>query len=270
MAKHVRAPAVVALTAVIVGIALVVLGYFVWPGTGDFPWPGIPEKFREELAKSLIQLGSITIIGGFLGIIIKYMLDEETRRREITRQELMRRSNLYNDFIRRTGSAYRDAKSCRRKLRAAGLSSKDSPAPEIFSENQWEAYCAEMQKLNDVQLELEQLKIEAGTHPDLRTAGVSGCIEKMEKYLGDLISEFEEIAGNSAKEKTATDRTISSVTLTSVRFRQLKRLDEFTKGAKGLQKHRTFATDFAKAHKCVTTLLRDILWRTSDTETRSS
>jgi hypothetical protein len=268
LSKRAVVLAVVAVAAVIVGTALLVLAYFVWPGTAGFVWPGTAEEFRKELAKSLIQLGSITIIGGILGIILKYMLDEEARRREITRQELERRSNLYNDFIRRTGSAYRDAKSCRRELRAAGLGRKDSPASEIFSENQWQAYCAEMRKLNGVQLQLEQLKIEAGTHPDLRTAGVSCFIEKMEKYLGDLISEFEKIAGNNAKAKTATDRTTSSVTLTAVRFDQLKRLDEFTEGANGHETQRTFDTDFANAHGCVTKLLRDILWRTSDTETR--
>jgi hypothetical protein len=217
-----------------------------------------------EPFKLVLQFLLITVAGG----AVLALIDSEARRRELRRQEIERRSNLYNDFIRRTGTAYRDAKSCRRKLRAAGL----SPAPEIFSENQWQTYCAEMQKLNDVQLALEQLKIEAGTHPDLRRveAGthpdlVSSLIEKMEKYLGDLISEFEKVAGNNAKAKTETEGA-----QTAVRFDQPKRLDEFTEGAnsKGHETQRTFDTDFANAHKCVTKLLRDVLLSNDDTERR--
>jgi hypothetical protein len=213
----------------------------------------------KEPFKLVLQFLLITVAGGAVLALIK----SEARRRELRHEERERRSNLYNDFITRTGTAYRDAKSCRRKLRAIGLSRKDSPAPDIISEKQWQTYCAEMQKLNDIQLAFEQLKIEAGTHPDLIRVNVSCSIEEMEEYLGDLISEFEKVAGNNAKAKIQTDGQ------TAVRFKQLERLDEFTEGdsSKAHETQWTFA-DFARAHKCVTQLLRDALLPNNDTKER--
>jgi hypothetical protein len=156
--------AAVALTC---AAALFLLACLLWPVAPERATSS-PATFRGELAKSLIQLGSIAIFGALAGAFIKFFLDEDIRTRELDRQNTQRKIELYNGFINRTGSAYREAKASRRRLRSAGLTGKYDAQPTALSQAQWELYCDEALKISDIQLRLEQLKIEATTYPDLK------------------------------------------------------------------------------------------------------
>ena len=104
------------LLPVLACVVLFLIAYLIWPSTIEPSRPDI----RVEFAKTLAQLGSITILGGFLAALLKFRLDNDARRRDIEREQMERRSALLNDFITRTGNAYREAKSCRRRLRTVG------------------------------------------------------------------------------------------------------------------------------------------------------
>src|SRR5262245_52349873 len=87
-------------------VVLFVIAYLLWPKSPAETAPTSPATFWGELAKSLIQLGSIAIVGGFIAAFLKFFLDEDIRARELKRQDTQRRIDLYNGFIERAGAAY--------------------------------------------------------------------------------------------------------------------------------------------------------------------
>jgi hypothetical protein len=206
--------------------------------------------FQTELAKSLLQIGTVTIIGGLIGAFIKFSLDDVIRRRDHERQDSQRRFDLVNGLIERSGSAYRDAKACRRRLRAAGLSRKFGAVPVRLTDAQWAAYCDELRTLNDIQLKLEQLKIESRTHPELQRFRATGpeqkrgklysCLRSMEKYLGKIVAEYEHVAGGRA--------AVEPQASLGVAFSALPRLAEFTDGSPHTREDTAFDTKFVDAH----------------------
>jgi hypothetical protein len=249
---------------IIIGLFLFIVAYYTYPTSEVKPELITLAAFRIELAKSLLQLGSIAIVGGSIATFIKYYLDKDLRDREIERQETQRklemerqdaqrnleierqdtqrRLDLYYDFIERSGNAYREAKACRRRLRSIGLTEKFGPHPEVLSTLQWDKYGTELLTLNDIQLRLEQLKIEARARPELVTLlrDASGSpetaynqLKSMEKYLGGIVGEFEKVFGTHTS---------------PVSFSKLKKLSEFTDGKPHVTENGPFDKEFADAH----------------------
>jgi len=176
-------------------------------------YPGHPEaeeSIRVEIVKSLLQLAIVIIIGGVVATLFKteerrrdrLLKAEEQRREQLLKAEEQRREHLRlraetrADYLKRLSKLYRDVKAARRALRTGGLTTKYTTSKKPISINsvQIGLYKEQMERINEAQLELEGLKIEAKSLPDFASLeSVSERLEQMEKYLGDIISEFEEI-----------------------------------------------------------------------------
>ena len=165
------------------------------------------DEVRVEIVKSLLQLSVVIIIGGIVAFLFKLA--------EQIREQARLRAEIRSDYLKRLGSQYRAVKAVRRKLRVEGLTSKYRSEPIMITHSQFCVYKDQMEFLNKSQLELEALKIESEHLPVFASLGLYAYIEKMEKYLGKLISEFEE-----KFPELKPDLAVS--------LREFTRLDEFT------------------------------------------
>jgi hypothetical protein len=171
--------------------AFFLFAYFLWPVSAQIGTAS-SITFQGEVGKSLIQLGSVTIIGGFVAAFLKFVLDEDIRTRELARQSIQRRISLYNQFMERTGAAYRETKGCRRRLRSVGLTWKFGAKPNKFSEKQWEHYCDEAMRIrpcthNPAQCPLRSESDRNGALPRNDAMGrcfTSHCKKKPATFLG--------------------------------------------------------------------------------------
>lgn len=226
-------------------IAIVMLIYWLWePASAN----GDQANLARELVKSLMQLGLITVVGSLVAAWFKYYWEEESRERERLRELARERGLIYRDYISRLGNAYREVKAIRRTLRASGLRLKAELPAVVVTGPLLELYKEQMSRINQAQLQLEGLKIEARSHPELReTKGIYSHLKNMEKYLGPLISEYEGI-------------------IQDVPLSYLVHLDEFTDSSDAKEKStkRRFEAHFASAYGEVVRLLGQLLERVDD------
>ncbi len=201
------------------------------------PDTGLPQykiNIAVEAAKSLFQLIVVVLIGGTVTALIKAFEtsnkenkeSEEEKRRlirledEKLHEEAKFRSAIRSDYLKRVGTSYRVAKAVSRDLRAAGLTNKFNLSPTILSEYQVTFYRESMTQINEAQLELEALKIEAMSLPDLvELPNLDNLLRSMEQYLGKILKEYQEV-----NPKLEHNRD-------SVSFEKMKRLNEFTGSA---------------------------------------
>lgn len=176
-------------------------------------------NIRVEVVKALLQLSVVIIIGG--GVAALYKLIEVSRAiqqeaLERTRQENRIRAEIRTEFLNRLGSLYRAVKGARRTLRAGGLTTRFGNAPSTINDGHAKIYCEQMARINEAQLELEGLKIEAESFPAfVPLKNVDGNLRKMEDYLRQILGEYEK-----ARPQLDSGHT--------VKFAELERLDEFT------------------------------------------
>ena len=252
---------IIVVALIIISVTLFVVSYFIWTATAAQSTSTNLTSFRIELAKSLLQLGSIAIIGGGIAAFIKFYLDGDLRARELQRQDTQRKLDLYNDFIDRSGTAYREAKGCRRRLRSTGLTRKFGASPGKLSELQGKKYYEESLNISEIQLRLEQLKIESRTHPDLaqllhiaksKSSNTAyDQLRSMEKYLGRIVTEFERTCG---AQFSAGDREPEPVD-----FDNLPKLSEFTDGAPHAGANGLFHKEFVEPHHALIGVLQSAL-----------
>jgi hypothetical protein len=164
-------------------------------------YPGLStteETIRVEIIKSLLQLAVVIIIGTIVTALFKAVersSEQLLKEAEQIRQQSRLRAETRVDYINRLGDLYRNIKSSRRALRAFGLTTKfiTSHTPISINSNQINMYREQMERINEAQLELEKLKIEAKNLPNFASLkGVPENLESMEKYVGKIVSEFEE------------------------------------------------------------------------------
>ena len=179
---------------------------------------GADKNARTELNhkafETVMQLVVVAGIGGAVGLVYKLI--------EGSVEEAWRRQQRRTDYVSRLGASFREAKAARRILRAAGLACAPASKPGVpcapgampgvLTDAQRATYDEQFLVINKAQLALEALKIEAQCFPDpgndvvLQTA-----LGRMEHYLGDIVSEYEDMR---------TRQPLS--------FDCLPRLDEFT------------------------------------------
>lgn len=150
------------------------------------PLPNDPEgKIRIEIINSLLHFLVVIIIGGTIAAVFK----EHERNQE----QAKIRIQMKLDFINRFGELYRIVKKSRRLLRSQGIRMSVTDAPKEFTKKQIEFYLEQMLLLNDVQLEIEGYKI-AWENSFLfeKREQIAQYLERMEKYLNKIISQFEE------------------------------------------------------------------------------
>lgn len=196
------------------------------------------QKIIIEISKSLMQLIVVVVIGGGLTALFKAFEDrrkeekeaeakalEELKEEEKEEKEAEQRyqeklklaSEIRVDYLQRVGRAYRIAKSTRRALRAAGITTKFKNPPTKLNEKQLQIYKAQMVTLDSSQLELEGLKIEARSLPALlNVKDLEHNLASMENYLRKILREYERSIAEISEEKGTVD------------FSSLEKLSEFT------------------------------------------
>jgi len=179
-----------------------------------------------EIAKALIQLGLVAIVGTAISWCVSEYQHEQARMdkardhkqqgqiraRELDRQRHEYRDDLLNKTLSRTVSAYASAKRSRRLLRArVGIT---SDAPGLLTIVDYDHY---MEAVNDAQLELESLKGDVRTSSVAfsKSTEIAAWLKSMEGYLGSVVKEYE-----GGRHRVATEGA-------GVRFDQFEKLCDF-------------------------------------------
>jgi len=163
-----------------------------------------------EVMKALLQLGVVAGAGTVVSILVfeyqrkRHKLDkiEEELRRDIKDQsnrDIEDRAycvDLIKDTMGKAISTYNSVKRCRRLMRAKALIGNVPEDRKFNSTNlklNLEEYDKQIEALNEDQLELEALKREVGTSSRIfdNINGIYQQLEKMEKYLGNIMDEYE-------------------------------------------------------------------------------
>jgi hypothetical protein len=147
--------------------------------------------------------------------------EQSLREAEKRQEQAQARAVIRVDYLTRLGSAYRSVKAARRALRAGGLTSRyDDYMPDTITDYLAQVYCDEMKRVNDAQLVLEALKIEASSLPAfVALSDVKDKLETMEDYLRDVLWEYEKASALRISGKPVV-------------FGDLKKLEEFTGATK--------------------------------------
>lgn len=171
-------------------------------------------KIRLEIIKHLLQLAVVIIIGGVIAALFKAVEQE--------REQSRVRAETRADYLKRLGNLYRNVKAARRLLRAGGLTLKyENNSDNIINQNQVKLYENQIEQINEAQLELEGLKIEAKSLPAFVPIGdVHIKLKLMEDYLRKILNESE-----------ATQPLLQNGK--DIKFCELERLNEFTGTTKG-------------------------------------
>lgn len=168
----------------------------------------LKDTIQFEVIKSLLHLLVVIILGGIVAGLFKAAENAKQRTQVL--------HDLRLNYLKRLGVLYRAAKASRRELRAGGLSTKYENDPNLNTEDKRQLYIDQMKRINKIQLRLEDLKKEAITSPALQPyKSVFHDVEKMEKYLSEILDEFAK-----AFQKLQKGETIN--------FKRLEKLDEFT------------------------------------------
>lgn len=212
-------------------ILLIVVVAFVVTVDGLDPTTQKP-NLRFEFAKFMMQLAVVVLAGHFL-------VDQHQRRRS--------KKLAANDFrkflLRSLTSAYTGTKKARRLLRASCVAADGSPGIPF------DLYEKQMTSVNDVQLELEvlagEVKIFSTAFSDVEGAKeVFRKIDGMEKYLGELITEFE-----GAKQSVGNE--VSSACLKVAAEEGLRYLHGFIRRREAGTFHARFSEPYDAAIKVI-------------------
>ncbi len=170
-------------------------------------------KLGPEIAKAVLQLGVVAIVGSFVSLLLfeyqreKGLADKQRdmdrqsaekerdleraraeKRRDMLVRKVEYREQLLMLVLSKALAAYSQAKKARRLMRARAVAR--SGESEVLLVEGYDQY---MELVNDAQLELENLA------RDVKTSSVAfskpdeivQSLEKMEAHLGELIGEYE-------------------------------------------------------------------------------
>ncbi|MGQ0650050.1 MAG: hypothetical protein ACT4P7_21075 [Gemmatimonadaceae bacterium] len=136
----------------------------------------------KELGKLTGQVVLVTVIGGVI-------LQEYNRRRDQKSERRERRNRMIGILV----ESYSSAKRSRRLLRAKCRATPPAVGAADGLHLSRVTYEEQMGSLNDVQLSLEMLIHDFMTFPETfkRQDEIKRAVERMENYLGTLITEYE-------------------------------------------------------------------------------
>lgn len=137
----------------------------------------------SDLVKMTYQFCLIVVIGG----AVTWLFREYTRVRERRESDSQELASLSQDLVR----AYNDIKRIRRLLRARAQ--RGGSVTESETTIRCGVYEEFMGELNEVQLRLEGYKRRVHSEEPLfrKSEGLESALEEMEKYLHDIIEEYE-------------------------------------------------------------------------------
>lgn len=149
-------------------------------------------SLKFEAAKSLLQLGVVSVVGAVVSILVfEYQRERQAidKKRELDRKRLEYRETLLLSILSRTMDAYGRVKKARRILRGRTISS-EAPGRLV----PLELYDANFDVLNDAQLDFENLARDVDTSAKAfaEPKALVENLRSMDDYLGELIGEYED------------------------------------------------------------------------------
>jgi hypothetical protein len=167
---------------IIFSVSLAAIIYFI----KNNPIPNDSQnKIQIEIIKSLLGILSITFVGGIVAAIFKAY--------ERFQEQSKIRIQSKIEFMKRLGELYRIVKSTRRKLNAGGIQASENGLAIPLGKEQIQFYKAQMEIIDNVQLEIEGLKTSVENFALFNyNKHVSIYLGKMEKYLRKILKEFED------------------------------------------------------------------------------
>ena len=173
-----------------------------------------PNTFTYELAKALLQLLTVIVIGGGLSLVTFNYQSERDDRRESQlkarddQRDLQERSDaVLRDLLREALESYHAVKRARRFLRARRVGAADGEYIDV------EAYEEQLAVINDVQLDFERLQLVAGLVRDVRVDAQKLVkeFETIQKYLSELLTEWEQTRRNTKAASTLSLRDLEKL-----------------------------------------------------------
>ena len=201
-----------------VGALILVVLVYVW-------YLNEQSKFALEVAKSLLQIVAVGVLGGVGSLLVAENSRRQASRekqRDDDRQQEGNRNNFRWQLLQRLNHTYVDTKRARRLLRATAFSPpyyhKDSMGKTKTNPDaivQLKPYDEHLQALNNTQLDLEDLE---GLVENVRTLDsvfadteqIANAVSGMEKYLNEVIKEYEQGRGY-LNEEDSQSRSISNL-----------------------------------------------------------
>lgn len=143
-------------------------------------------KVFIEMAKAILQFVVVVLLGGLVGFAV-----QNYDKRRIGQSALQ---TFRQEYLRNLAKTYRETKRIRRRLRAAGLTTKYGDEAPALNATRRKLYSEQMDILNEVQLELEELNAEAKNIPGAFSDAKALCraVHTMESYLHDIFDEFSQ------------------------------------------------------------------------------
>ena len=147
---------------------------------------------RFEVAKAVIQLGVVSVIGVVVSLFsFEYQRARQwaDKTRELDRKNLEYREDLLKSTLARTIAAYSSVKKARRLLRARAIVTEGHPEPAVLGP----AYDQYMDMINDAQREVENLGRDIATSAPAFSGSASlvNKLHSIDRYLNDLVEEYE-------------------------------------------------------------------------------
>lgn len=183
-------------------------------GTVGSPGEGV----SSELRKYFIQFFLVTALGALVGVVV---YEYRTRREALDRQR-QRAIDSVASVLRQLDAIYRSVKKTRRLLRLSQPRGRNSKTRRLLRRPMprgpyEQAYVEAVLELDEDQQDLEQLardvEVLEGQSRSIeparaaRLAAIRAAIKAMERYLGALWTEREDVAARSDDEFDAVDLT---------------------------------------------------------------
>jgi uncharacterized membrane protein len=95
------------------------------------------DDIRLGAVKHLLELVVVIVVGGVIAALFKareFTREAAAKTREESARKAQLRAQIHEDYLGRLGIQYRAVKSCRRALRAVGLSSKYEPPTHLSAD----------------------------------------------------------------------------------------------------------------------------------------
>lgn len=149
-----------------------------------------PQTLEFEVAKSLLQVGVVAVFGAVISLLVfEYQQERQAaeKTRDVHRKQLEYRESLLLSVLSRTMDAYGRVKKARRLIRGLGVDYDSQLLVVMQYDNFFET-------INWAQLDLETLARDVGTSANAfsNSEQLVEQLRRMEKYLGELISEYEQ------------------------------------------------------------------------------
>lgn len=149
---------------------------------------------RFEIAKALLQLGVVSVIGVVVSLFtFEYQRARQLadQMREVDRKNLEYREELLKSTLAKTTAAYSAVKKARRLLRARAVVSESQSQPVVLRA----PYDSYMDTINDAQLDIENLARDIETSAPAFTDSdlLVHELHSIDSFLNGLIEEYEKL-----------------------------------------------------------------------------